>query len=126
MTSICPFFRFADCVQLLIALGLFFSYALQFHVAVCYVWPDLKQNHGPFKNPFLAEYGVRVGLALITCKYYLYTSTNNACIFYLIAKLHSSYSNCFSVMVSKIITPAEIMKLLFSLGSYLKFKRSNF
>lgn len=29
-------------------------------------------------------------------------------------------------MVSKIITPAEIMKLVFSLGSYLKFKRSNF
>lgn len=56
----------------MIALGLFFSYALQFHVAVCYVWPDLKQKHGPFKNPFLAEYGVRVGLALITCKYYLY------------------------------------------------------
>lgn len=60
--------RFTEVVQLTIAVGLLFSYALQFHVAVTFVWPDFNRKHGPFKNPVLAECGVRLGLAMITCK----------------------------------------------------------
>ncbi|XP_046676958.1 proton-coupled amino acid transporter 3-like isoform X6 [Homalodisca vitripennis] len=57
---------FSEVVQLTIAIGLLFSYALQFHVAVTFVWPDYNRKYGPFKHPVLAECGIRLGMALIT------------------------------------------------------------
>ncbi|XP_054275460.1 proton-coupled amino acid transporter-like protein CG1139 [Macrosteles quadrilineatus] len=57
---------FSEVVQLTIAVGLLFSYALQFHVAVCFVWPDFNRKHGPFKRPVQAELCVRFCLALVT------------------------------------------------------------
>lgn len=54
-----------------IAAGILFSYALQFYVAVTFVWPDIVKTHGPFKNPVLCELGVRAVLVLITCKLFI-------------------------------------------------------
>ena len=55
-------------MQVTIAAGVLFSYALQFYVAVTFVWPDFLKAHGPFKKPVLCELGVRAMLVLFTCK----------------------------------------------------------
>ncbi|KAG8251372.1 hypothetical protein J6590_081406 [Homalodisca vitripennis] len=57
---------FSEVVQITIAVGLFFTYALQFHVAITFVWPDCNRKYGPFKHPVLAECGIKLVLSLIT------------------------------------------------------------
>lgn len=56
----------SEFVQVTIAAGVLFSYALQFYVAVTFVWPDFLKAHGPFKKPVLCELGVRAMLVLFT------------------------------------------------------------
>ncbi|XP_046688257.1 proton-coupled amino acid transporter-like protein pathetic [Homalodisca vitripennis] len=57
---------FSEVVQITIAVGLFFTYALQLHVAITFVWPDCNRKYGPFKHPVLAECGIKLVLSLIT------------------------------------------------------------
>lgn len=57
---------FSEFVQITIAAGIMFSYALQFYVAVTFVWPDIVKTHGPFKKPVLCELGVRTVMVLCT------------------------------------------------------------
>uniref|UniRef100_A0A1B6L3S9 Amino acid transporter transmembrane domain-containing protein n=1 Tax=Graphocephala atropunctata TaxID=36148 RepID=A0A1B6L3S9_9HEMI len=56
----------SEIVHLTIALGLLFSYTLQFHIALMLVWPELVREHGPARHTMLAELGVRLLLALCT------------------------------------------------------------
>lgn len=61
--------RCSEIVHLTIALGLLFSYTLQFHIALMLVWPELVTDHGPKRHKMLAELGVRLALALSTCQF---------------------------------------------------------
>ncbi|XP_046684180.1 proton-coupled amino acid transporter 1-like [Homalodisca vitripennis] len=56
----------SEIVHLTIALGLLFSYTLQFHIALMLVWPELVKEHGPKRHTMLAELCVRLLLALCT------------------------------------------------------------
>ncbi|KAJ8959317.1 hypothetical protein NQ318_022003 [Aromia moschata] len=54
----------AQSVKLMIAVAVFFTYALQFYVPMEIIWKAVKNNFGPKKT--LAEYGIRVSLVVLT------------------------------------------------------------
>ncbi|XP_054276033.1 proton-coupled amino acid transporter 1-like [Macrosteles quadrilineatus] len=56
----------SEVVHLTIALGLLFSYTLQFHIALMLVWPELVTEHGPAQHTVLAELALRLIIALAT------------------------------------------------------------
>ncbi|CAH1119687.1 unnamed protein product [Phaedon cochleariae] len=53
----------AQSVKLMIAVAIFFTYALQFYVPMEIIWKSVKNN---FEKKTLAEYGIRVSLVVIT------------------------------------------------------------
>jgi len=56
----------AESVQLMMALSIFLSYALQFYVPIDIVWPSIKQNIPTERMQLIMEYVFRAGLVLFT------------------------------------------------------------
>lgn len=48
----------------MIAVAIFFTYALQFYVPMEIIWKAVKNNFGSKKN--MAEYGIRIALVVLT------------------------------------------------------------
>lgn len=48
----------------MIAIAIFFTYALQFYVPMEIIWKAVKNNFGAKKN--MAEYGIRISLVVLT------------------------------------------------------------
>lgn len=48
----------------MIAIAIFFTYALQFYVPMEIIWKAVKNNFGSKKN--MAEYGIRISLVVLT------------------------------------------------------------
>ncbi|CAG9856129.1 unnamed protein product [Phyllotreta striolata] len=53
----------AQTVKIMIAVAVFFTYALQFYVPMEIIWKAVKNN---FERKTLAEYSIRVGLVILT------------------------------------------------------------
>ncbi|XP_063920912.1 proton-coupled amino acid transporter 1 isoform X3 [Zophobas morio] len=56
----------AQSVKIIISLGILFTYALQFYIAVEIMYPNLQSLLGPFKYPVFAELTFRSVLVLLT------------------------------------------------------------
>lgn len=54
----------AQSVKLMIAVAIFFTYALQFYVPMEIIWKAVKNSFGARKN--LAEYSIRISLVILT------------------------------------------------------------
>ncbi|CAH1970311.1 unnamed protein product [Acanthoscelides obtectus] len=54
----------AQSVKVMIAIAIFFTYALQFYVPMEIIWKAVKNNFGSHKT--LAEYGIRTSLVILT------------------------------------------------------------
>lgn len=54
----------AQSVKVMIAIAIFFTYALQFYVPMEIIWKAVKNNFGAKKN--MAEYGIRTSLVVLT------------------------------------------------------------
>ena len=63
------YFRLAQMVILAFTLAIFFSYGLQFYVPVMILLPWVHSKVSR-ENHLKAEFALRYGLVLITCKYY--------------------------------------------------------
>lgn len=61
-------YRLTQFVILMMILGIACSYALQFYPAAIIVYGDLEKCFGPFDRPALWDYGIRLGICLITCE----------------------------------------------------------
>ncbi|XP_044734179.1 proton-coupled amino acid transporter-like protein pathetic isoform X2 [Chrysoperla carnea] len=55
----------AGMVKLMIAVAIFFTYSLQFHVPMEIIWKNAKHNFST-KNEIFGEYGIRIVLVLMT------------------------------------------------------------
>ncbi|KAJ8935293.1 hypothetical protein NQ314_012897, partial [Rhamnusium bicolor] len=60
-------FWLAQSVKIIISLGILFTYALQFYIAVDIIWPNVQKFLGQVKYPVLAESAFRAFLVLVTC-----------------------------------------------------------
>ncbi|XP_018567658.1 proton-coupled amino acid transporter 1 isoform X2 [Anoplophora glabripennis] len=58
--------KLAQSVKIIISLGILFTYALQFYIAVDIIWPNVQKFLSPVKYPVLAESAFRAFLVLIT------------------------------------------------------------
>lgn len=56
--------RLAQCVKLMIAIAIFFTYSLQFYVPLEIIWKNLKIHFGARK--LVAEYSIRIFLVICT------------------------------------------------------------
>nr|CAI5832887.1 unnamed protein product [Callosobruchus analis] len=54
----------AQSVKIMIAIAIFFTYALQFYVPMEIIWKAVKNNFGAHKT--VAEYGIRASLVILT------------------------------------------------------------
>ena len=63
------FFRLAQGIVIAFAIAIYLSYGLQFYVPVELLLPWVKAKYPD--RPLLAEFALRYGLVLITCKSYL-------------------------------------------------------
>lgn len=61
-------FRWSLIVQGILALGIIFTYPIQFYVPVEIIWPGIKEKYGPFESPKTLEMSLRVALVFVTCK----------------------------------------------------------
>lgn len=52
----------------MISLGILFTFALQFYIAIDIMFPTVNERLGPFKYPVFAELAFRTFFVLITCK----------------------------------------------------------
>uniref|UniRef100_A0A0A9XNH4 Proton-coupled amino acid transporter 1 n=1 Tax=Lygus hesperus TaxID=30085 RepID=A0A0A9XNH4_LYGHE len=57
---------FSMVVQIVVGVGIVFSYALQFYVAADLLWEELQGSCGPFKHPVFMELLLRAGMVLLT------------------------------------------------------------
>lgn len=74
-TSFLNFIRLATSVLAMFAVAIFISYGLHCYVPVEVVWrgyllPRLQQSGAPPSRLRVAEYGLRIALCLITCKFF--------------------------------------------------------
>lgn len=71
---VCYVYRLTQFVILMMILGIACSYALQFYPAAVIVYSDIEKYHGPFNNPAVWDYGIRICICLVTCEYIHFTS----------------------------------------------------
>ncbi|KAF2892777.1 hypothetical protein ILUMI_13394 [Ignelater luminosus] len=56
----------AQCVKVMISLGILFTFALQFYIPIDIMFPAINERFGPFKYPVFAELAFRTLFVLIT------------------------------------------------------------